>query len=404
MASLKLQSSLPRRTIIAIGIVALVFVTWTSALGTDANAGTREKLDATESQIAKSRETSGLLTSEIEAMGAQIAGIESQVASLRQEESAAEIKLAAKQAELDRSVRLLDTSKAKLERTRQHLKRALKALADQLVAMYQTGTPDMATIALTAEDFGSMVSAGSYLESIRSRDEVLAQRVRSLRDQVQRTVQIRQEAKITIETARDAIATEEEGLQATRVAAESRQVELETARAGRRASLASVKGEIQQHEEVAADLRAKIETEISAATSTGTTSSSTSTPSNPGGFIWPIEGTLSSPFGSRWGSVHEGIDISAPEGTPIKAAASGTVILMQDEASSGGYGNYTCVDHGGGISTCYAHQSAFGTEMGASVRQGEVIGYVGNTGHSFGAHLHFEVRINGTATDPMGYL
>ena len=102
--------------------------------------------------------------------------------------------------------------------------------------------------------------------------------------------------------------------------------------------------------------------------------------------------------------MHEGIDIAAPEGTPIRAAASGTVILMQSEAESGGYGNYTCVDHGGGLSTCYAHQSGFATSSGASVRQGDVIGYVGNTGHSFGAHLHFEVRTSGVAVDPMGYL
>ncbi len=80
------------------------------------------------------------------------------------------------------------------------------------------------------------------------------------------------------------------------------------------------------------------------------------------------------------------------------------MILMQSEAESGGYGNYTCVDHGGGLSTCYAHQSEFGTSIGSSVEQGEVIGYVGNTGHSFGDHLHFEVRINGVAQDPLGYL
>jgi len=102
--------------------------------------------------------------------------------------------------------------------------------------------------------------------------------------------------------------------------------------------------------------------------------------------------------------MHEGIDIAAPEGTPIMAAASGSVVLMQSEASSGGYGNYTCIDHGGGLATCYAHQSSFATSEGASVSQGDVIGYVGNTGHSLGPHLHFEVRIEGVPTDPLGYL
>src|SRR6267154_6417219 len=92
------------------------------------------------------------------------------------------------------------------------------------------------------------------------------------------------------------------------------------------------------------------------------------------------------------------------EGTPIRSALAGTVAFTESEAESGGYGNYTCIDHGGGLSTCYAHQSAFAVNTGAHVSQGQVIGYVGSTGHSFGPHLHFEVRINGGAVDPPGYL
>lgn len=99
--------------------------------------------------------------------------------------------------------------------------------------------------------------------------------------------------------------------------------------------------------------------------------------------------------------MHEGIDIAAPGGTPIRAAASGRVILA---AYTGGYGNYTCLDHGQGLSTCYAHQSGYAVSQGDSVSQGQVIGYVGNTGASFGDHLHFEVRVGGQAVDPMGYL
>jgi murein DD-endopeptidase MepM/ murein hydrolase activator NlpD len=130
------------------------------------------------------------------------------------------------------------------------------------------------------------------------------------------------------------------------------------------------------------------------------------TPSQPigrgsGGLVQPTSGQFTSPFGQRWGRLHAGIDLAAPTGTPIRAAASGRVILAD---ATGGYGNYTCIDHGHSVSTCYAHQSRFGTSRGATVAQGEVIGYVGNTGHSFGAHLHFEVRINGRPVDPMDYL
>jgi murein DD-endopeptidase MepM/ murein hydrolase activator NlpD len=116
--------------------------------------------------------------------------------------------------------------------------------------------------------------------------------------------------------------------------------------------------------------------------------------------IWPVNGAVVSGFGMRWGRMHEGVDIAVPAGTPIRAARSGTIALA---GPNGGYGNYTCIDHGGGLSTCYAHQSSFAITSG-SVAQGQVIGYVGCTGHCFGDHLHYEVRINGAAVDPLGYL
>jgi murein DD-endopeptidase MepM/ murein hydrolase activator NlpD len=120
-----------------------------------------------------------------------------------------------------------------------------------------------------------------------------------------------------------------------------------------------------------------------------------------GRLSWPLIGPLTSPFGQRWGRLHAGIDIAASAGTPIRAADSGTVVLA---GWQGGYGLYTCVRHTASLSTCYAHQSRLGTTSGAPVRKGEVIGYVGNTGHSFGNHLHFETWVRGQPVDPMGFL
>ena len=128
-------------------------------------------------------------------------------------------------------------------------------------------------------------------------------------------------------------------------------------------------------------------------------SSYDSTPSS-SGLIWPVNGPVVSPFGMRWGRLHAGIDIAVPYGTPIHAAASGTVIFA---GWMGGYGNFVIIDHGGGLSTAYGHQSSIAVG-GGSVSQGQVIGYVGCTGHCFGPHLHFEVRVNGTPVDPLGYL
>jgi murein DD-endopeptidase MepM/ murein hydrolase activator NlpD len=122
-----------------------------------------------------------------------------------------------------------------------------------------------------------------------------------------------------------------------------------------------------------------------------------------GQLIWPVNGPITSPFCERraWEACHPGIDIGAASGTPIHSADGGTV---QIASYYGGYGNYTCVQHTASLSTCYGHQSSFAVGTGQNVSQGQVIGYVGCTGLCFGSHLHFEVRVNGSVVDPMGYL
>ena len=99
--------------------------------------------------------------------------------------------------------------------------------------------------------------------------------------------------------------------------------------------------------------------------------------------------------------MHEGIDIGVGYGTPIHAAAAGTVIYCGWEA---GYGNLVVIDHGGNLATAYGHQCSIAVTCGQQVSQGDVIGYVGCTGHCSGPHLHFEVRVNGNPVDPLGYL
>jgi murein DD-endopeptidase MepM/ murein hydrolase activator NlpD len=387
-------------------VVALAAVAFSGAFQAPSASAksAEEKLDSVEEKIGGAQEREGVLTSEIAELGDEISVLEGQVAELRGQEAAVEAELAAKQAELDQAEAELNEALERLETMRERLHRALVALRERLIAMYTSGSPNLTSIILTSGDYSEMVATAEYMEAIRDSDEALAERVRSLRNEAKRLVSIRRESKLTIEAARDVIAAEEQRLETTRATLESREGDLLSARAERQSSLDGIRTDLDQHEEVAADLRAKVESQIAAAT-TGMPLPAGPLPTpSASGLIWPVDGILTSTFGPRWGSMHEGIDISAAEGTPIMAADSGTVILLQSEYESGGYGNYTCIDHGGGLSTCYAHQSGFATSSGASVSQGDLIGYVGNTGHSFGAHLHFEVRIGGAATDPLGYL
>jgi murein DD-endopeptidase MepM/ murein hydrolase activator NlpD len=110
---------------------------------------------------------------------------------------------------------------------------------------------------------------------------------------------------------------------------------------------------------------------------------------------------FTSPFGQRWGKLHAGVDLARPEGTPYHAARSGVVKLAR---WNGGYGNCVIIDHGNGIETVYGHASKLLVKEGQQVDAGTVLGLVGNTGYSFGAHLHFEIHINGQPTDPVTYL
>jgi murein DD-endopeptidase MepM/ murein hydrolase activator NlpD len=366
----------------------------------------RSQLEAKESKLDEVRERKGVLTTTIADNKAEIERLTGEVATARNRQDAVRARLAAKQSELDQAVAQLQVAEDRLTQIRVHLKRALVVLRERLVAIYESGNPDLLSVLVSSGDIEDLAAHAEYLDRIHGMDEAIVGRVSDLRDEVQQLVASRRGAKERIESARDTIAAEEQQLSETRVALASRQQALVAARADREAALAA----ISEHEqELDGDVTA-IQSEIAAQlAATG----AAPLPAGPiqegsGGLIWPVSGPIASGFGGRnigaGYEYHPGIDIAVPEGTPIRAAASGTVALQQSEAESGGYGNYTCIDHGGGLSTCYAHQSAFSVSLGDAVSQGEVIGYTGCTGYCLGPHLHFEVRIYGEVTDPMGYL
>ncbi|MBR3133611.1 MAG: peptidoglycan DD-metalloendopeptidase family protein [Clostridia bacterium] len=120
-----------------------------------------------------------------------------------------------------------------------------------------------------------------------------------------------------------------------------------------------------------------------------------------GMFIEPVSGTLTSPYGYRGSGFHTGLDIATSSGTPIGAAAAGTVVFA---GWSGGYGNLVKIDHGNGYQTYYAHCSAIYVSVGQSVSAGETISAVGSTGNSTGPHLHFEIRIGGETVNPQSFV
>lgn len=120
-----------------------------------------------------------------------------------------------------------------------------------------------------------------------------------------------------------------------------------------------------------------------------------------GNLIRPVAGPVTSPYGMRWGRLHEGVDIAAGMGTSVRAAGSGVVVAA---GWNGGYGNWIKIEHTSELATGYAHLSVIGVRKGQSVSQGATIGQVGSTGDSTGPHLHFEVHVNGRPVDPLTYV
>jgi murein DD-endopeptidase MepM/ murein hydrolase activator NlpD len=379
----------PKRRRVAVGLAAaLACAIAVSPVGGAIAQDLQSQLDAKRAQLDEANQQEGVLSSEIAHYSDRIDQVAGEVAVLRNREAIV-------QAQLDEVKARLRREKHHLEILRARLGRSLKVLRDRLVAIYRADEPDALTVILNSDGFDDLLDRYEYLQRIEEQDASIVNRVRGLRDETRDTVE-------RIEAARDEIAARKAELERTRMELEAREAELDAVRDRKQGALDEVQATQERLEGDIGDLEGQIQAALQAAQSETTAP----LPAGPiqgesaSGFIWPVNGPVVSPFGMRWGQLHAGIDIAVPAGTPIRASKSGTIALA---APYGGYGNYTCIDHGGGVSSCYAHQSSFAVTSG-SVSQGQVIGYVGCTGHCFGDHLHFEIRINGAPTDPLGYL
>ena len=377
----------PRVAVTALTAIAAVVALLVITAGAFAQ-DLQSQLDDKRAQLEHANAREGVLSGTIQRLGEELDQLRGEVATLRNREAIVQAELDKKEAELRRA-------KERLAVLRVRLKRSLKVLRERLVAIYESSRPDTLTVILNSDGFDDLLSRYEYLKRIQSQDTSIAVRVRDLRNETRDIVE-------RVRAARDEIAAKRAELARTRSELESREGALASARQQDQQALAGVEDHQHQLEGEIGDLEGQIQAQLQAASSSVPTQ-----PAGPiqgessAGFIWPVNGAVVSGFGMRWGQLHAGVDIAVRAGTPILAAASGTVVLA---AYTGGYGNYTCIDHGGGISTCYAHQSSYAVSSGQSVDQGQVIGSVGCTGHCFGDHLHFEVRVNGSPVDPMGYL
>ena len=362
-----------------------------------------ERIEAKRSMVEKSKRREGVLTTDIERYSNRIGGLQGEIRQLQGRQDKIQRDLDAKRAELLRLRDRLERARDRLVRLRADLAEAEKALAIRLVELYKADEPDALTVVLQADGFADLLERTEFLERVSEQDQRIIARVRVLKAAATKQAKTLGNLERRAEAAANAIQARRDELAASKGRLVRTRGGLANARDGRKSLLRRVRTDRAHAEHDLAALERQQARVRSALQSVQGDTFSGGGPirRGSGSLIWPVNGPVSSPFGQRWGRLHAGVDISAPSGTPIRAADSGRVVLL---GWTGGYGNYTCVQHTSSMSTCYAHQSAYRTSNGASVRQGQVIGAVGNTGNSTGAHLHFEVRINGSPVDPMGYL
>jgi murein DD-endopeptidase MepM/ murein hydrolase activator NlpD len=352
-------------------------------------------------KIASADASTTVLTTEITAVTRRIRAVEADVAAEGSRLEAIEAELAAHQARLDRlNARFEEQSRRLVDLRRQH-STAIDRLEQRIRQIYIEDTPDVLSFVLEASSYADLLDHVEYVNDIGRQDERIASQVAAAKKAMAaaRAETARVRARVA-ETTR-AIVAQVARQRAARDRLLASRSSLAEARSEKRDTLVSIRSnraefvaEVEALERESAILAAKLRSSQVSGVSSGSGVSAS-------GFLWPVHGPVTSGFGWRWGRMHEGIDIAVASGTPVFAVASGTVVHA---GWLGGYGNLVVVDHGNGLSTAYAHNSSIAAGVGASVGQGQVIAYSGNTGNSTGPHVHFEVRVNGSAVDPLGYL
>ena len=369
------------------------------------------KLAAVQAKIARTRAQESRLNNQIGTLDTQIHGLEARAGQMASRISLLQTDLALRHRRLDVLNALYRVQTTRVRDLRHAYTITLSRLDDTLVTIYESPQPGTLDLVLQAKSIQDIIDEFTYLGLVTKQQEAIVHQVAAAKQRValarEKTLSVRR--RVADQTNLIRARLEQVAVIHNELLTNTHTLSNDRAHQSLALLLARAQEQSAVKESDAIQAAsAAIEAKIQAAQRTDNTAPATSTePSTPAatpsaaGLIWPVNGPITSPFGPRWGGFHPGIDIGVPTGTPIQAAAAGTVIYCGWET---GYGNLVVIDHHNGIATAYAHQSRIAVSCNQDVSQGQVIGYVGCTGFCTGPHLHFEVRVNGTPVDPLGYL
>jgi murein DD-endopeptidase MepM/ murein hydrolase activator NlpD len=362
----------------------------------------QSRIDDARGRVDRAERKEGVLSNSVAAASQRIGALQGDITVLQRRQNLLQRDLDGKRVQLNRLQDQLRAERARLAELRAKLALSRRVLAVRLTELYKADRPDTITVLLNSRGFAELLERSEFISRINDQDARIIRTVRIARDASERAsdrlarLESRQQAVTT------AVLVRRNEVASVRLRLVDKRRQYAAARAEKAAALRQVraqKGEAMEHLASLEREQARIRGVLVGAGGPGVAGPIRR---GSGGFIWPVNGPITGSFGENRGDhMHAGIDIPAPTGTPIRAAGSGRVVLA---GWTGGYGNYTCIAHGGSVSTCYAHQSSIAVGTGSSVSQGQLIGYVGSTGHSTGPHLHFEVRVGGSPVNPLSYL
>jgi murein DD-endopeptidase MepM/ murein hydrolase activator NlpD len=378
-----------------------------SALTTDEARAQYEqnqlRLAQMRARIAAAKRQESKLAGAVEALDARLGTIDGKISDLQTSIDAVQAKLDVSEAQLAALREKLRLKRLELQKAELRLAERQRAFEQHMVDTYKSGGVSYIDVLMGSSGFEDLVTRVRFVNRIVAVDKDITSELTLARNDV-----AAEKASLAADTATaQKIANALEGQRAQlaglRAALAAQRAAALTARHDKSKALAGVeknrKAWEQQESQMAAD-SARL-ADIIRGTPGGSGGVST------GSLMWPVHGPVTSPFGWRVHPIfhvrklHTGIDIGVGYGTPIHAADGGRVIYA---SWMGGYGNVIIIDHGGGLSTLYAHQSSLAVGYGAAVSRGQIVGRVGSTGFSTGPHLHFEVRVHGNPVNPMNYL
>ena len=391
-----------RRLALLLAVMALPLAAWGALpMLSSAKPSLQQRIEAKRRAVEQHKAREGVLSTTISRYSSKIRSLQDDISRLQARQMKIQGKLDAERAELATIQARLRSERARLTRLRARLAEARVALAQRLRELYKADKPDVVTVVLESEGFADLLERTEFMQRVSDQDTRIIDTVKAAKADATRTAARLDDLEARQQKVAAAILARRDEVAAVRAQVVDRRDSYAAVRSDKQQALASVRDD--RHElEGKLSILVKEEQRIQARLA----AASGAMPAGPvrhgsGALIFPVDGPIVSGFGMRWGRLHAGVDIAVPTGTPIRAAAGGRVAIA---GWVSGYGNYTCIQHSGGLSTCYGHQSRLGTSVGANVSQGQVIGYVGCTGHCFGPHVHFETRVNGAPQDPMGYL